>query len=301
MATLPIVFTGCHRSDNQKTNIVGYLGKIPVTLKDLTDTARFMGLGSLSGHPPSEWPPPERKAVLLETVQNILLKEAGQKRGIKVHTQDVLQYLQNHFHQPDNDLSEFVRKVLFIRKTEESLAPVQNETLSDERSFYRDHPSLFQVSRQAIVDHIVVAKQEEAESIRNALIKGSSFSKLARLESLGTEASSGGRMQAYTRGTMPPPFDTVFTLKPGAISDVLSSPYGYHIFRLKKFVPKHTVPFSLAKKWILKTLVRKKREYLLNQWLTHKLQKTPFRIAPDYEGIFSPVPVTIFVNSSLSK
>ena len=301
LTILPVLLDGCHHSDNRDSNVVGYLGKKTVTLKNLTDTARFMGLGSLSSRSPSEWSPSERKAILLEAVQDVFLEEEGQKRNIQVYPQEVMRYIQNHFDQPENGLEKYARKALFLKKTEDALEPLPNVTLSTERLFYRDHPNLFQIPRQAIVDHIVVAKQKEAESIRDALVKGSSFSKLAKLESLGTEASSGGRMKPYAHGTMPPPFDTVFTLKPGEISDVLSSSYGYHIFRLEKFVPQHTVSFSQEKKWIKETLIRKKRKEFLTQWLAEKLQNSSFQIAPNYDRIFFPIPVTILKNQTLHK
>ena len=293
---LSFLCTGCHHSDDQKMVVVGSFGKETVTLKNLEDTAKFMGLGSVSSHrPPSEWSPSERKAVLLETVQNMLLEKEGKRRGIIVRPQEIMEYLQDHFHQPEKDLEKFSRKALFLKKTEEALVPFPSVKVSTERSFYKNHQNLFQISRKAIVDHIVVAKQEEAESIRDALIKGSSFSKLAKLESLGMEASSGGQM-AYSRGTMPPPFDTVFTMKPGEISPVLSSPYGYHLLRLEKFVPKHTLSFAMEKGRIKNTLIRKKRKKFLQQWLAEKLQESPFQIAPAFKGIFFPIPVTINKN-----
>ncbi|KGA94758.1 putative foldase protein PrsA [Leptospirillum ferriphilum] len=294
LSVLILFSNGCHRSEDRKTLVVGYLGKKAITVKNLEDTARFMGLGPVSRHRPlTEWTLSERNAVLRETVQDIFLEEEGKKRGIIIRPNEIMDYLNNHFLQPDKSLETFARKALFLQKTAKALAPLPDISVSTERSFYKNHQNLFRVSRQAIVDHIVVAKQEEAESIRDALLKGSSFGKLAKLESLGMEASSGGRMKPYPQGTMPPPFDTVFTMKPGEISPVLSSSYGYHLFRLEKFIPKHTLPFSMEKNWIKKKLTREKRQKVLQGWLAQKLQKSPFHRAPTFKGIFSPFPVTI--------
>ncbi|AKS24520.1 MAG: Putative peptidyl-prolyl cis-trans isomerase [Leptospirillum sp. Group II 'C75'] len=294
LSLLILLSNGCHRSEDRKTVVVGYLGKKAITVKNLEDTARFMGLGSASRHRPlTEWTLSERNAALRETVQDFFLEEEGKKRGIKIRPNEIKDYLKNHFPQPEKSLEPFARKALFLQKTEEALAPFPDISISTERSFYKNHQNLFRISRQAIVDHIVVAKQEEAESIRDALIKGSSFARLAKLESLGMEASSGGRMKPYPRGTMPPPFDTVFTMKPGEITPVLSSPYGYHLFRLEKFIPEHTLSFSMVKNWIKKKLTRVKRQKVLQEWLAQKLQKSPFHRAPTYKGIFSPFPVTI--------
>jgi len=93
------------------------------------------------------------------------------------------------------------------------------------------------------LDHILVSvqqgstptvragKQREAEGYLAQLRHGANFSKLAKDKSNDPEsARSGGSLGMVLRGQMVKPFDSVaFTLKPGEISDVVQSPYGYHI------------------------------------------------------------------------
>lgn len=286
---LSLFTTGCNRTGGNNNDIVAYLGKEPITMEKLIDTARLMGFSGLASQPPVDWLPAQRQIVFQETVQNIILRNAGIKKGITVSQEEIRHYLHDHFPQPQEDMKKFAQQVLFLEKTEKALNPAETIPSSAIRVFYREHPDLFEVPEQAIVDHIVVAKQEEAVSIRDALVKGSSFSKLARLESLGTEASRGGRMKPFSRGTLPPPFDSVFSMKPGEISDVLSSPYGYHIFRLDKINPKHTVSLGQARQWIKEQLVEEGRKRFLARWMSRHLKQNPLNVLPPFSGIFSPL------------
>jgi len=61
------------------------------------------------------------------------------------------------------------------------------------------------------------------------------FREVARGESIGVEASKGGKMGLFEMGELPFEMEKlVFSLKEGELSPVMESSYGYHIFRLDK-------------------------------------------------------------------
>ena len=296
-AVLPfLALGGCfHRTPGDR--IVGHLGHQPITIRDLQYTAEFMGLTDFTNGEPSKWPEVERNLVLRETVQDLLLEREARKRHIAVDPRDVESFSSLNFPElsdvnpiPDKpggpDLKTLIRKRLLIEKTVKALFPVRKISQSEIRNYYLSHPKRFQKKEEAIVDHIVVARENEANTIHDALTKGASFKTVARLQSLGTEARDGGRMKPYARGTFPPPFDSVFSLKPGQISDVLSSPYGYHVFRLEQILPGGSVPLEDARKNILRTLRHKQEQKSLDNWLSAKLRIHVFRPEKKYEGIF---------------
>lgn len=74
-------------------------------------------------------------------------------------------------------------------------------------------------------------KRRLAELYLAQLRRGAAFGKLALQKSTDpASARNGGSLGMVARGQMVKPFDsTAWTLKPGGISDVVESPYGYHI------------------------------------------------------------------------
>ena len=74
-----------------------------------------------------------------------------------------------------------------------------------------------------------------AEQILKDLKSGKEFAELARQHSDGPSGPKGGDLGRFTRGQMVPEFDkVVFKLKPGAVSDIVETQFGYHIIKRMK-------------------------------------------------------------------
>ena len=62
---------------------------------------------------------------------------------------------------------------------------------------------------------------------------GGDFAKLAQEHSQDGSAAQGGDLNYFPRGQMVPAFDKVaFSLKPGQVSDVVQTQFGYHIIKV---------------------------------------------------------------------
>ena len=78
------------------------------------------------------------------------------------------------------------------------------------------------------------AAREKAESIRQDILNGSDFEFQALLYSEDPgSASNGGDLGFVQRGELVPAFEAAaFRLEPGEISDVVETPFGFHIIQL---------------------------------------------------------------------
>jgi len=116
------------------------------------------------------------------------------------------------------------------RKLKDEIPITQAE--SDE--FYELNKEYFDKAETIRARHILVKTRDEAENIMKMLEKGEDFEAMAREYSIGPSASRGGDLGYFKRKRMVQEFDdAAFALKkPGDISDIVQTRYGYHIIKL---------------------------------------------------------------------
>jgi parvulin-like peptidyl-prolyl isomerase len=105
--------------------------------------------------------------------------------------------------------------------------------------------SAYQEDITATVRHILLKTQGKSESEKAVILsrmeeilararKGEDFAQLAEKasEDLGSR-ENGGLYENFGRGTMVKSFeDAAFSVSPGEISDIIETPYGYHILKV---------------------------------------------------------------------
>jgi len=107
----------------------------------------------------------------------------------------------------------------------------------------------------------------KAEDLLKQLKAGADFSELAKKNSDDGSGSKGGDLGWFVRGQMVPEFDkAAFALKPGELSGIVTSEYGYHIIKLNEKENARVKPFEEVKAE-LAAEVKKQR-------ITDQMQKT---------------------------
>jgi parvulin-like peptidyl-prolyl isomerase len=140
-------------------------------------------------------------------------------------------------------------------------------TDKDIQAFYDINPRLFRRGEQVKVRQILIvvpgdAKPEQKAQARRRIDEllararaGESFEALARQQSDDPTRQWGGVLDPFGRGERPQALeDAAFALAPGAISEVVETPAGWHILQLEERMAAASVPLDAARERI--------REYL---------------------------------------
>jgi len=118
-------------------------------------------------------------------------------------------------------------------------------------------------ARQIVVEH-----EEEAEEIAKLLKKGADFAALAKERSITTEAKEGGDLGFFSKKDMPV-FITrvVFNMKKGAVSGIVKSPYGFHIFKCEDIALAETPKFEAVKEEVYEKYFEEKKDSHFSTWM----------------------------------
>ena len=170
---------------------------------------------------------------------------------------------------------------------ETAIAPGVKVSEADVEKYYRDNQDRFQVPETITASHILIRASPDATSGMRAEARrraaglldeirgGADFAKLAQAhsEDNGT-AAAGGLLGAFPRGRMDPAFEAAaFSTKPGEISDLVETPFGFHIIKVDEHQPARTPPLDEVRSDIRNLLIERGQQESLDA-LIEEARKT---------------------------
>jgi len=130
--------------------------------------------------------------------------------------------------------------------------------------------------------HIMVGTEDEIRQIQKELkSKQKKFEELAKEFSLGPEGPEGGDLGYFEPGQMPEEFDDVFKLKKNKTSDIIKTPYGFHLLKVVDKIQERKMTFDESKNMIRKILTQDLRDKGFQNWFIKLKNKS--RIEVNYE------------------
>lgn len=229
-----------------------------------------------------------KKSVLDKMIDAELLYQQSKKEKISIDNAKVDQELQN-FKDKVNNPEEYKKFLETLKMTESDLKSdfrrnlaiqqlidkevVNKITVSDEdaKKFYDENPDNFKQPELVKASHILVsvapdadqATKDEArkkiESIEKELKGGADFAELAKKNSQCPSSKQGGDLGYFQRGQMVKPFeDAAFALKPGEVSGIVETRFGYHLIKVLDHKDASTVDFATVKDRIIQFLKQQK-------------------------------------------
>lgn len=142
-------------------------------------------------------------------------------------------------------------KLEFVMLSANTLIPKMQTTDEEAKKFYDENASKFQGSEQRHASHILIgdsasaspeakaeAKKKAEQVLAEVKKNPAKFAELAKKYSQDPgSAEKGGDLGTFGRGSMVKPFeDAAFSMKPGEVSGLVQSDFGYHIIKLTEIV-----------------------------------------------------------------
>lgn len=167
--------------------------------------------------------------------------------------------------------NQIKQRMTVQRFIEDQVVKKINVTEKELKTYYESHLDSFKRGEEVRASHILIkvdpsaeeSKKKEArekiEMVQKKLQKGEEFTSLAKEFSKCPSSSNGGDLGYFTRGKMVGPFDKVaFTLKPGEVSNIVETEFGYHLIKVIDKKPATTAGFEEIKSKIEQYLKQKK-------------------------------------------
>jgi parvulin-like peptidyl-prolyl isomerase len=229
-----------------------------------------------------------KRAVLDRLIEQELFWQRAQAEGMVATPQEVEQAFQSTLGQFKSK-EAFEKKLLVEGYTPETYRVLVRKQVSatkyansigakamavtdqEVHQFYLDNPEKFTRAQHLRAREILIrvpsgasaeertARRSRAEQLLKSARTGEDFEKLARTNSEAPTKQWGGEMEPFAKGQLPKPLeDAAFALKAGEISDVVSTPQGFHILKVESIVPEVVVKEEQARAQIRTFLEQQK-------------------------------------------
>ena len=159
-------------------------------------------------------------------------------------------------------------------------------SLSDKelRDYFDKNHNEFHKKEQVKALHIMVESEEEIREIQKELrSKQKTFPALAMEYSLGPEGAQGGDLGYFEAGQMPEEFDDVFKLKINKVSDIIKTPYGFHLLKVVDKIEERKMDFVESKRRVKKILLQHLQDHAFKKWFLKLKQNAEIEI--EYESL----------------
>ncbi|HET9528937.1 MAG TPA: peptidylprolyl isomerase [Blastocatellia bacterium] len=221
----------------------------------------------------------------------------------------------------DDDFRSIVLQELYAKKLEQEITRGLDVSEDEIRSFYEaekfnpEYAAIFKAPEMVQASHILIASRrsmiaseirsrrnaapneidslvsEEVERRRQRALailgrarKGADFFRLAREHSDDPATRErGGDLGLFTRDAHTKPFDdAAFALRPGQISDIIETEYGFHIIKVARREAERTRSLDETAGAIKERLLATRSGSTLRRWIEERRRSSEIRIEDFY-------------------
>ncbi len=275
------------RADDVPPSAIATIDRAPVPVERFAAALRETGvsLASLEAEDRDRL----KRELLNEVIDNELLLREARDRGIRVSDADVARAVAQAradigaeefsavLKERDLTVAEWERRlreqllVSRLLSTAVPLAAVPTE--AELKTYYARHPDEFFETEAVDARQILVSSESSAGALRALLLNGADFGQVATAYSTAPEAADGGRLGFVERGHVPEGFEVLFSLKPGEISPVVHTSFGYHLFTISEHRPASRLSYRDVADTLREQLHRTRQEEAVDVWIRERRSK----------------------------
>lgn len=242
------------------------------------------------------------------------LRETGAQQNPPLSLQDIKALIEargQDFEQLKQQIKTS-RQMKYQKLMDAEFAGKLNFTEQDAQNYYSQNRQRFQKPELVKASHILIAPapsdpnidpntdpnqakaqaREKAEKLLKQIKSGTGdFAALAKEHSACSSAKKGGDLGFFPRGEMVPAFDkAAFSLKPGQVSDVVETRFGYHIIKVTDHQDATEMTFEQVKNDIIRQLKQDKKREIADQYVDSLKSKADIVYPPGKEPIPAAMP-----------
>jgi peptidyl-prolyl cis-trans isomerase C len=226
--------------------------------------------------------PQAKPTILWQTVQGLVIAGLAREKGFdkRPEIKGQLEMITNNFLAFQYLQKEVISKIKVTEK--------------DAKAYYDKNPDLFTSPEQVKARHILIQVpketsdedkkklKEKADEVRKKVKAGEDFAKLAgdSSDDPGTK-SKGGELGFFSKGSMVPAFEqAAFSLKPGEVSELVETEFGFHVIKVDEKKEAVSEPFETIKEKVTKQVLREKQEAKVTEFVEQALKKAKVMMNP---------------------
>lgn len=233
------------------------------------------------------------------------------KDAVTVSDEEIKNYYQNFQNQYENPEQIKLAYLEISRKDISKDISVTDEQIE---KYYQDNLSQYSEPERRQASHILFTfttdadnatkdkVKSEAQSVLEKIHAGENFSELAKVYSKDPgSAENGGDLGFFGPGEMVPAFEeAAFALKQDGVSDIVESPFGYHIIKLTAIEGGQSKPLSEVKNKIVESIQFEKAETRYFE-KAETMQTIAYEQPDSLDGVATDLGLTIKESQLISR
>lgn len=281
IVSLLLVMVFIHGNVSAKDDdVVAKIGDRKITISEFN---KMLGYLDSEKQKLIEKNPQLKENLLQQYIQGIVISNLAKKKGFDKNPElkEQLEMLK------DNYIA-----IEYLKKEVTNKVEVSEE---DIKAYYESHKDEFKTPEMVKSRHILIKTdpsasdndkkkaKEKAGEILKKIKAGEDFAKLASDVSDDTGSKpKGGELGFFPKGRMVKPFeDAAFSLKPGEVSEIVETQFGYHIIKVEEKKEPGMEPFDTAKEKIKQKLLQERIKTKVTEFIEKAMKEANIELHPE--------------------